>query len=40
MVLRCFDADVAARISAAGSTYSVLSEAKVAAPVFVAAALD
>jgi Trk K+ transport system NAD-binding subunit/multidrug transporter EmrE-like cation transporter len=40
MVLRCFDADVAARISAAGSTYSVLSEAKVAAPVFVAAILD
>jgi voltage-gated potassium channel Kch len=40
MVLRCFDADVAARISAAGSTYSVLSEAKIAAPVFVAAALD
>jgi Trk K+ transport system NAD-binding subunit len=40
MVLRCFDADVAARIAAAGSTYSVLSEAKVAAPVFVSAALD
>lgn len=40
MVLRCFDADVAARIAAAGTTYSVLSEAKVAAPVFVAAALD
>lgn len=40
MVLRCFDADVAARITDAGSTYSVLSEAKVAAPAFVAAALD
>jgi Trk K+ transport system NAD-binding subunit len=40
MVLRCFDADVASRIAAAGSTYSVLSEAKVAAPAFVAAALD
>jgi hypothetical protein len=40
MVLRCFDADVAARISASGTTYSVVSEANVAAPVFVAAALD
>ena len=40
MVLRCFDSDVASRITAAGTTYSVLSEADVAAPVFVAAALD
>ena len=40
MVLRCFDADVAARSSAGGTTYSVVSEANVAAPVFVAAALD
>lgn len=40
MVLRCFDSDVASRISAAGTTYSVLSEAKVAAPVFVSAAMD
>ncbi len=40
MVLRCFDSDVAARITAAGSTYSVLSEADVSAPIFVAAALD
>jgi Trk K+ transport system NAD-binding subunit len=40
MVLRCFDADVAARISAGGTTYSVVSEANVAGPVFVAAALD
>jgi len=40
MVLRCFDSDVASRIAAAGTTYSVLSEANVAAPVFVSAALD
>jgi voltage-gated potassium channel Kch len=40
MVLRCFDSDVASRITAAGTTYSVLSEADIAAPVFVAAALD
>jgi voltage-gated potassium channel Kch len=39
VVLRCFDADVARRIHAASTNYTLLSEAKIAAPMFVRRAL-
>jgi voltage-gated potassium channel Kch len=40
VVLRCFDADLAHRIHAVSGSYTLLSEAKIAAPRFVDAALD
>lgn len=40
LVLRCFDADVARRIHAVSDDYTLLSEAKIAAPVFVRRALE
>lgn len=39
LVLRCFDADLARRIHAVSSDYTLLSEARIAAPRFAAAAL-
>ncbi len=39
LVLRCFDADLARRIHSAGGNYTLLSEATIAAPVFVQRAL-
>jgi voltage-gated potassium channel Kch len=39
LVLRCFDADIARRIHAVSDNYTLLSEAAIAAPAFVAAAL-
>ena len=39
VVLRCFDADIARRIHAVSSNYTLLSEAAIAAPVFVNAAV-
>lgn len=38
-VLRCFDADIASRLTAASTRYIIVSDAKVAAPVFADAAL-
>ena len=40
IVLRCFDLDLARRIRSVSQNYSLLSAAEVAAPVFVAAALE
>lgn len=40
LVLRCFDADVARRIHAVSDDYTLLSEANIAAPVFVSRALE
>ena len=39
MVLRCFDADLARRIHAVSDNYTLLSEAKIAAEVFVQRAI-
>jgi len=39
LVLRCFDADLARRIHAVSSDYTLLSEARIAAPRFAAVAL-
>jgi hypothetical protein len=39
LVLRCFDADLARRIHAVSGNYTLLSEAKIAAPAFVERAL-
>ena len=39
VVLRCFDADLARRIHAVSSNYTLLSEAAIASPVFVRKAL-
>lgn len=39
LVLRCFDADVARRIHAVSADYTLLSEAQIAAPVFVRRAI-
>jgi voltage-gated potassium channel Kch len=40
VVLRCFDADLARRIHAVSSNYTLLSEASIASPVFVKKALE
>jgi len=40
LVLRCFDADVARRIHAVSADYTLLSEAQIAAPVFVRRAIE
>jgi hypothetical protein len=40
VVLRCFDADVARRIHAVSDDYTLLSEANIAAVVFVRRALE
>ncbi len=40
LVLRCFDADVARRIHAVSDDYTLLSEASIAAPVFIRRALE
>ena len=40
LVLRCFDAELARRIHAASSDYTLLSSAEIAAPVFARAALS
>lgn len=40
VVLRCFDADVARRIHAVSKNYTLLSEAKIATPIFVRKALE